>query len=585
VYFAGGAATLDYRRRATENVFVDPGAKAIDTLDGDISAYICVTVNVTRRYPNNTVVMTQVNAPLSSVVATEPVNTLFTIRYVAQDFAGNRNQVQRAVVIVDVTPPVISLNGEAGPTVMFGVPYTDPGAVADDFYDGVRQLNVTNGTVQTATPGWYLLTYRTKDVAGNVAEPKVRNVTVDILRPPTAEFRYRISFYGDVATPSTHQAYVANITGYIARKVDGNFLFSFNSSVVMPMALQNSTVVFETIFEFGVRKKTSPFSWILAQNLNISFATLAAYFANDVTVTSAGTVMHVTASASPFPQSSSKESASPAIPIAAAVAAVLLLAAGVFVVLLVIRRSRRSKSLVARLNHEKAHKYEDPDAGSSVSAMEMTIKQGSENQVYAIPFAEDGYSEAAFFSARSNSYAMADHRASTGSNRNTRPSYDNLNADSRVHEQNSYAVATETRSVPSYTVAHHRGSAGRGQMASPSYNMLTSERNGVSQNIYEGSTDTVGQPGAYNVLQRTTESAMYEVLPEAPTMPTCTPSIEDSNKVRVLFLETGERQSTNKRLASTSSTASRHATSAINLPNTQYNEFLNPLYQTADVSL
>jgi hypothetical protein len=78
---------------------------------------------------------------------------------------------------VDTTPPVITLTGSATVTVAWGGSYSDAGATATDNVDSPVTVN-SSGTVNTAVPGTYTITYTASDVAGNAATPVTRTVTV-----------------------------------------------------------------------------------------------------------------------------------------------------------------------------------------------------------------------------------------------------------------------------------------------------------------------------------------------------------------------------------------------------------------------
>ncbi|HPO13124.1 MAG TPA: DUF5011 domain-containing protein, partial [Candidatus Hydrogenedentes bacterium] len=85
----------------------------------------------------------------------------------------------------DTTPPVITLLGDPLVSHECGVPYTDAGATAEDDIDGdiTADIQVT-GTVDSATPGVYTLTYNVSDSSGNPATPVSRTVTVEDTTPP-----------------------------------------------------------------------------------------------------------------------------------------------------------------------------------------------------------------------------------------------------------------------------------------------------------------------------------------------------------------------------------------------------------------
>jgi autotransporter-associated beta strand protein len=79
----------------------------------------------------------------------------------------------------DTTPPVITLSGSASIALDWGASYTDAGASATDNVDTFVSVS-TSGSVDTAKPGVYTLTYNATDVAGNPATPITRTVTVTI---------------------------------------------------------------------------------------------------------------------------------------------------------------------------------------------------------------------------------------------------------------------------------------------------------------------------------------------------------------------------------------------------------------------
>ncbi|MCX6757320.1 MAG: DUF5011 domain-containing protein [Candidatus Nomurabacteria bacterium] len=69
----------------------------------------------------------------------------------------------------DVTPPVLTLNGDTTMNFIVGDVFTDPGATAVDDIDGDISVNivVSGDTVDTATAGTYTIIYTVADSAGN----------------------------------------------------------------------------------------------------------------------------------------------------------------------------------------------------------------------------------------------------------------------------------------------------------------------------------------------------------------------------------------------------------------------------------
>jgi hypothetical protein len=86
-----------------------------------------------------------------------------------------------SLTVKDTTPPVITLNGSNPMTVNQGSTFTDPGATAVDNVDGSVPVTVS-GSVNTAVPGPYTLTYSAQDSAGNKATA-TRTVNVVAVAP------------------------------------------------------------------------------------------------------------------------------------------------------------------------------------------------------------------------------------------------------------------------------------------------------------------------------------------------------------------------------------------------------------------
>jgi autotransporter-associated beta strand protein len=123
----------------------------------------------------------------------------------------------------DITPPVIAPASDI--TIDWGSSYTDATPAASDNVDTSVTV-VTTGTVNTAKPGVYTLTYTATDAANNTAEPVTRLVTVAIANP-TADgpdgysplLRYALGANGPTGTfqvPVTSStANTLSITAYV----------------------------------------------------------------------------------------------------------------------------------------------------------------------------------------------------------------------------------------------------------------------------------------------------------------------------------------------------------------------------------
>jgi len=147
--------------------YVDPGATASDALNGNLTASIVVTgsVDVNETGQNQ-------------------------IKYNVTDAGGNAAAEKvRTVTVVDTTPPVISLIGDANLTHTLNTAWNDPGVTAADTLDGNLSGQVSiAGSVDVNQTGSTVLTYRVSDAAGNAATPVTR--TVNIAQPPSGPWNF-----------------------------------------------------------------------------------------------------------------------------------------------------------------------------------------------------------------------------------------------------------------------------------------------------------------------------------------------------------------------------------------------------------
>lgn len=152
-----GASTINLEQGDTYN---EQGATATDNVDGDISANITIGGG------------------------TVDINTVGTyiVTYNVSDTAGNAAvEVTRTVnVNPDATAPLITLNGSSTVNLTEGDTYTELGATALDNFDGDITASIVVGgdTVDTNTPGTYIVTYNVSDAAGNAATEVTRTVNV-----------------------------------------------------------------------------------------------------------------------------------------------------------------------------------------------------------------------------------------------------------------------------------------------------------------------------------------------------------------------------------------------------------------------
>ena len=136
--------------------FVEPGFSATDSNDGDLSSNVIISGSVD-----------------SSNLGT------YNLTYDVSDSSGNSaTTVTRIVNVVDTTAPVISLLGDNPLNIDLGSSFTDPGAFANDNYDGIINSVVATGSPDTSVVGTYFIFYNVSDSEGNAAAQVSRTVIV-----------------------------------------------------------------------------------------------------------------------------------------------------------------------------------------------------------------------------------------------------------------------------------------------------------------------------------------------------------------------------------------------------------------------
>jgi len=114
----------------------------------------------------NTTTSTETNTTTTGDTNTTDMND--TNATEGNDENTTDNGDDNTTTTADVTPPVITLKGEANITLAQGEPYKELGATAVDAVDGNVSVSIS-GTVDTNTTGRYTVTYTAKDKAGNEA--------------------------------------------------------------------------------------------------------------------------------------------------------------------------------------------------------------------------------------------------------------------------------------------------------------------------------------------------------------------------------------------------------------------------------
>ncbi|MCI3919674.1 DUF5011 domain-containing protein [Paenibacillus sp. TRM 82003] len=136
--------------------FIDPGAAASDSYEGDLSSDMTVSGSVYENAPG-----------------------VYTLTYRVADTSGNTGEATRTVTVYDHEQPTIVLQGNTDLTLEAGSAFVEPGFTAWDEQDGdlTREVTVT-GAVYNDKPGLYSLRYNVKDRAGNAAAEATRTIEV-----------------------------------------------------------------------------------------------------------------------------------------------------------------------------------------------------------------------------------------------------------------------------------------------------------------------------------------------------------------------------------------------------------------------
>lgn len=174
-----GSFTFQFKDKAGNKGSVTATVNNIDkslptgTIDYDITDYTNQNVTATLTVDSGVTILNNDGSNIH--VFTENGSFEFEI----QNALGTKSTVAASVNWIDKEAPVITLNGEDSVKVSCVEAYEEKGAVVTDDQDGKIQekLNITSN-VQEKVPGTYTVTYSATDHAGNVAQKKIRTVTV-----------------------------------------------------------------------------------------------------------------------------------------------------------------------------------------------------------------------------------------------------------------------------------------------------------------------------------------------------------------------------------------------------------------------
>ncbi len=164
------------------DTFNDPGAKAVDNIDGDITSKIktngsvdtknvgtyIITYEVEDNAKNKSNIKRTVNVIARSTTAV--TTTTKAIKTTKATTKKTNPPRQTTTARKPMASPVITLYGSKTVTINVGGRYTDPGySAVDSLGKSITGLVKVSGNVNTTTPGTYYITYQVTDEYGNKA--------------------------------------------------------------------------------------------------------------------------------------------------------------------------------------------------------------------------------------------------------------------------------------------------------------------------------------------------------------------------------------------------------------------------------
>jgi uncharacterized repeat protein (TIGR03803 family) len=103
---------------------------------------------------------------------------------VVSNFIGSATSQPAILTVIDILPPVITLNGPASTNIALNSVFADPGASAYDTCAGAVPVTIS-GVVNTGAAGTYTLSYVATDPSGNSS---TNTRTVNVLAPSPVQF-------------------------------------------------------------------------------------------------------------------------------------------------------------------------------------------------------------------------------------------------------------------------------------------------------------------------------------------------------------------------------------------------------------
>ncbi|WP_394228135.1 immunoglobulin-like domain-containing protein [Pseudoalteromonas spongiae] len=199
----------------------------------------------------------------------------YRITYSAQDKSGNTSLAERSVVVVDTTPPVITLVGKGVVTTEYASQYVELGVKAHDAVDGQIEVEIS-GIVDTQKLDEYTIVYSAVDSSGNASSIERKVIVADSLSPlitlngeseVTLEYGHEYVESGAIAVDNYDGEIIPSISGYVNNLKQGEYKVEYRAND----SSGNSSISHRTVY---VVDTTPPTIDVLGSNpITIEYGT------------------------------------------------------------------------------------------------------------------------------------------------------------------------------------------------------------------------------------------------------------------------------------------------------------------------
>lgn len=227
--------------------YVDPGCRAMDSFEGNLTSLINVT-------------------GLETLNTSFPAGTEFQVNYAVRDSSGNTNSTRRFVRIIDTTPPSLNLIGAATIRLPFAVAFHEPGAVAHDTLEGniTRRIRIS-GEVNRHNNKTYTRSYSVSDSSNNT---RSLTRTIIVSAPETPELANQAAVTFEIR-PSVFNASINVFISNLEAILGGYVIITEVSGSEGPQEVgsRRSLLAASTTVLFAARRNSEPYTWMSTSEL------------------------------------------------------------------------------------------------------------------------------------------------------------------------------------------------------------------------------------------------------------------------------------------------------------------------------